>query len=455
MLLNKAIEDNHSFWQLKYGEYTANAALEAGSHNVDVVIVGGGYTGLTTARELLKDNPSLQIMVLEGAEIGFGASGRNGGFNMTLFGLEPETTVLRWGKQRSIEAQQYMEKAVSYVRRLIEDNNLDSDYEHNGLWRVAYSDKQLKRLRKSFNLLQEISPSSYHFIEQSDIKNELNAPQIQGAIFEPDNGILDPCKHVRGLKRLAESKGAIIHENTLVTGIKQTTSGILVSTVNAEISCKKLVLATNAWSHKIQGLKKIKSRQRPVWTYQIVSDPLTENEWQELGWRNRMSIEDNRQLIHYLRITKCGRITIGGGNITAQFKKEITQWKNDKIWHDLENHFRWLFPTLKHKKIYYKWGGIVSVNIDLTPEVGFIGNDDIIYACGCIGHGVSLTQLNGRLIADLLQNKKTDLTDFWIVNRSAIPLPPGNLLPYLGVKGVSSILKVMDKLDEHSLNKHV
>ncbi len=452
--IESAMGQNQSFWQHKYGPYIANSALTSGDHQADVVIIGGGFTGLTCARELLKDQSDLKVVVLEASEIGFGASGRNGGFNMSLFGVEPETTVMRWGKEKSAQAQSYMQQAVKYVNDLITTENLNSDYEHSGMWRVAYSDSQVKRLRKTFELLTSITkPGSYEFLEQASIQEKLNSPHIKAAIYESQSGILDPCKHVRELKRLALKAGAHIYENTKVLDMQHQGDHVVLKTNNSTITADKVVMATNAWSHAAPGPKKVQNRQRPVWTYQIVSDPLTEQEWQELGWNDRMSIEDNRQMVHYLRITKCGRITMGGGNIATEYGKDMDKWHDQKIWLDLEKHFHWMFPTLKHKKIHYKWGGAVSVNLDMVPEIGFINDERIIYSSGCQGHGVSLTQLNGRLIADLVLNKKTELTNFWIVNRNSIPMPPGNLLPYLGVNAIVGILKTMDWIDERPLDK--
>lgn len=445
----EAMAKNHSFWQHKYGPYTANKSLPTGHYQADVVIVGAGFTGLTAAREIMRDSPDKNVMVLEANEIGFGASGRNGGFNMTLFGMEPETTVMRWGKQKTKEAQRYMQQAVAYVHNLIESENLDSDYEHTGMWRVAYTSSQAKRLKKTYALLTDIAkPDSYEFFDQHQVRQKLNAPQIKSAIYEPETGILDPCKHVRALKQLAEDAGAKIYENTPVIDIRKSINGTIIKTQHAQIKAKKVILATNAWSHTLSGPKKIQNRQRPAWTYQIVSEPLTEEEWKTLGWQDRMSIEDNRQFVHYLRITTCGRITIGGGDIGYEYGKSMDRWHDPNIWRALEAHFRWLFPTLKHKKFDYQWGGAVSVNFDMTPEIGFIGDENIIYSNGCIGHGVSLTQLNGRLIADLVLGIESELSRFWIVNRNAVPVPPGNLLPYLGVKAVVGVLKGVDWYEE-------
>ena len=115
-----------------------------------------------------------------------------------------------------------------------------------------------------------------------------------------------------------------------------------------------------------------------------------------------------------------------------------------KIWAGLEAHIKWLFPTLKNISMDYKWGGPVSVNLDMTPEIGFIGDERIIYANGCIGHGVSLTQLNGRTIADLILENKTDLTDFWIINRKAIPWPP-SIIGGAAIRTITGGLKLWIK----------
>lgn len=451
--LNEAMKNNHSFWQYKYGDYSANAALPQGSYETDVLVIGAGYTGLTCAREIRKDDKTKHVMVLDANEIGFGASGRNGGFNMTLFGVEPEVTLLRWGREKTREAQAYMQKAVQYVKELIESENLDSDYEHTGMLRVAYTDKQARRLKKTYELLSSITkPGSFEYFDGEETQKRLNCPRIKGAIYEPETGILDPSKHVRSLKMLAEREGAEIYENTKVISISKHNGLSVVQTDVATINAKKLVIATNAWTHDLKSSPKVANVQAPIWTYQIVTEPLTPEQWKSINWDGRMSIEDNRQFVHYMRITKCGRITMGGGSIGIEYNdKNMDLWKNENTWADLEKHLKWMFPTLQDIKVHYKWGGCVSANIDMTPEIGFIGDSSIIYASGCIGHGVSLTQLNGRLIADLVLEKETSLTQFWIVNRKAIPMPPGNLLRYTGAKLIEGVLIAVDFYEEGRL----
>lgn len=418
---------------------------------IDVAIIGGGFTGLSTAREILKDEPTMDVAVLEAYQVGYGASGRNGGFNMTLFGLEPDITMLRWGQEKSIAAQDYMERAVGYVRDLVGEYEIKSDYEHNGMMRVAYSDPQLKRLEHSLEMFEKLGTrGNYEFLEKDEIQASIHSPQYKGGIFEANSGTLNPYKHVRELKRITEQFGASVYENTPVLNIERNGEKITLHTPEGKVICEKLVIAVNAWSGKIKGLPRIRSRQTPVWTSQVVTEVLSDCQWEDIGWAERQSVEDNRQLIHYFRRTACGRFTMGGGQVSNPKGKEMATMETGKAWESLEKHVKWMFPQLKDIKFDYRWGGPVSVNLDMTPEIGFIGDERVIYANGCIGHGVAITQLNGRTIADLVLEKKTELSDIWIVNRKAIPWPP-SFLGDAAFYTITKALKLWDKIEERNL----
>jgi glycine/D-amino acid oxidase-like deaminating enzyme len=254
----------------------------------------------------------------------------------------------------------------------------------------------------------------------------------------------------RELKRLAEGAGARVFECTPVTGIQRQGGRIRLETPGGVIHARKLVLATNAYSRLVPDLPRIRSRQAPVWTFQVVTEPLSNAQWESIGWAERQSFEDNRQLIHYFRPTVDGRITMGGGDVGTPYGDGLDRDFSPRIWRHLEDHLRWIFPQLRELGFEYRWGGPVSVNFDMAPEVGFIGDERVVYATGYIGHGVSLSHLNGRLIADLLAGERTELTDFWIVNRKAIPWP-GEPLSCLGKKLVRSVLRTWDLVEERGL----
>jgi len=439
-----------SFWEDNAVAYDPNPSAR-GEIELDVAIIGAGFTGLTVAREVKSDSPGAKVGVFEGRYVGFGASGRNGGFNMTLFGLEPEITVLRWGKERTRAAHDYTAKAVGYVRDLVAQHDLDSDYQHTGMLRVAYSDAQERRLDKTLNLLHKLGGlDRFQRLDQPTLQDRIASPHFRAGLYEADTGILNPTKHVRALKRLAEAAGAEVFENSPVEHVRRTGGKIVLTLPDATIRCEKLVIAVNGWSGFIRGLPRIRSRQTPVWTSQIVTEPLSDAQWQQVNWSARESVEDNRQMIHYFRRTVCGRITMGGGNVARPKDPGMGRMDTSHIWRDLEAHLKWLFPSLRDLGIAYRWGGPVSVNLDMTPEIGLIGDERIIYANGCIGHGVSLTQLNGRLIADALGGKTTDLTDFWVFNRKAIPWPP-EPIGSAAFFTIKAGLDLVDKFDERKL----
>lgn len=442
-----------SFWARQYGPYTPNAPL-AGDLDVDVAVVGGGYTGLVTARELARDNPGIRVAVLEGAIVGWGASGRNGGFSMNLFGLEPEVTRWRWGDERLIASHRYARRAVAFVKQLIESEGLASDYRHTGMFRVSYTDQQLRRLEKTWGLFQELRiDDDMAFWSGAQLRQEFTTDRYRGAIYESETGILDPCKHVRELKRIALAAGVDIYERTPVRRVEPLGGAVTVVTPHGRVRAAKVVLATNAYSRSIEGLPKLRPRQVPVWTFQVVTEPLSAAEWASVGWKNGQSLEDNRQLVHYFRPTVDGRITMGGGNITVPWSESFDHDFAPRIWRHCEEHLKWLFPQLAHVRIAYRWGGPVSVTPDITPEIGFIGDRRVIYSIGCCGHGVSLSHLNGRLIADLVADKRSDLTDFWIVDRKALSwqLQP---LAWCGGSLVHRGLQVWDAIEERSLRRN-
>lgn len=446
----QSLYEESSFWSRCYGAYAPSPPLE-GDIAVDVAIIGGGYTGLSTAIEFRRDHPGSSVAVLEAAVVGYGASGRNGGFNMTLFGLEPEVTKLRWGRERTIDSHRYAQRAVAWVKRIIEENSLDSDYRHTGMLRVSYTPRQLQRLEGTLRLMRELGlDDDITFRTAEELRREFHTDRYIGALSQRETGILNPCKHARELKRLAVAAGARVFEQTPVDLIERSAGNIRLQTRGGMVTAQKLVVATNAYTSALRGLPKLKSRQTAMWTFQVVTEPLSAEQWASLGWNGRESFEDNRQLVHYFRPTVDGRITMGGGDVATHGRGHFDHDFAPHIWRHCEEHLRWIFPQLGEAAIEYRWGGPVSVNVDMTPEIGFIGDERVVYSTGCIGHGVSLTHLNGRLIADLLGERRTELTDFWIVNRKSIPWPP-EPLSYIGRNVIHRGLQFWDYLEERAL----
>jgi glycine/D-amino acid oxidase-like deaminating enzyme len=434
-----------SFWLAVYGPYTPNPPVK-GDLKVDVAIIGGGFTGLSTAYHLRRDNPGMKVAVLEAEVVGYGASGRNGGFSMTLFGLEPAVTKALFGQQRTVEAHRYMERAVDYVDALVKEHKIQSDYEFPGFLRAATTPGYVKRIQHDLEILTSMGITGIEWIDAEKIRAEVDSPLFLGGWWEPRCGLLDPAKQARELKRIAIQSGAEVYEETPVTDIKRE-GKFTLKTPSGAVTAEKVVFATNAYSHLIPGLR---SKQVPAFTHMVVTEPLTEKQLKTIGWKNRQGIEDARNLVHYFRLTIDNRIAMGGSDVSISYGRDMERDLNPRTFADLERDVVRLFPSLKGIQFTHRWGGPVSVPMDMAPAIGFLGDARAVYSLGCVGHGVSMTHLNGWTIADLLLERKSDLTDIWFVNRRMIPWPP-EPLRLVASQAIRGYMRVEDALYERNM----
>lgn len=439
--------NDKSFWLATYGAYTPNPAL-VGDLKVDVAIIGAGFTGLATAFNLCKDESGPEVAVLEAEVVGFGASGRNGGFSMTLFGLEPAVTKLLFGNQRTVEAHRYMERAVDYVDVLVKEYDLQSDYEYPGFLRAATTPGYVKRIQHDLEILTSMGITGIEWLDEQAIRSKLDSPRFLGGWWEPRCGLLNPAKQARELKRLAQEYGAQIYEETPVTEIERE-KGFKLHTPRGTVRASKIVFATNAYSHLFP---QIRAKQVPAFTHMVITEPLSEQQLKSIGWANRQGVEDARNLVHYFRLTADNRLAMGGSDVTISYEWDMDRDLNERVFADLERDVVWLFPSLKGVKFTHRWGGPVSVPVDLAPAIGHIGDERAVYSLGCVGHGVSMTHLNGRTLADLVLDRKTDLTGTWFVNRRMIPWPP-EPLRLLVSHAIRGYLKVEDAIYERGLER--
>ncbi|HJW84529.1 MAG TPA: FAD-binding oxidoreductase [Anaerolineae bacterium] len=165
-------------------------------------------------------------------------------------------------------------------------------------------------------------------------------------------------------------------------------------------------------------------KQAPVFTHMVITEQLTPAQMDSIGWRNRQGLEDARNLVHYLRLTVDNRLAIGGSDVTLAYGRDMDRDLNAQTFAQLERDTVQLFPGLKGVRFTHRWGGPVSVPIDMVPAMGKLGDGRAWYSLGCMGHGVAPTHLNGQTLADLALERKTDLTSVWFVDRRTIPWPP-------------------------------
>jgi glycine/D-amino acid oxidase-like deaminating enzyme len=195
----------------------------------------------------------------------------------------------------------------------------------------------------------------------------------------------------------------------------------VLQTPQGTVTADRILFATNAYSHLIP---EIWDKQVPAFTHMVITEPLTGAQLDSIGWKNRQGLEDARNLVHYLRLTVDNRLAIGGSDVSLAFGSDMQRDMNEKTFNQLESNTIRLFPALENVKFTHRWGGPVSVTLQMAPAIGMVGDQRAWYSLGCVGHGVAPTHLNGQTLADLLLERQTDLTSIWFVNRNPIAWPP-------------------------------
>lgn len=434
--------DDKGLWHATFGNYEPSPPL-AGRTEADVAIVGGGFTGMATAYWLLKAEPSLKVVVLEQEVVGYGASGRNGSFAMTVVGLGLDLLAKIKGRDRAIQAQRYLERAVDLVGELVETEQLDCDYIRPGFLRMATTPDYVKKIRHEIETARSLGIEGIEWLNRDEARARVNSDHYLGAWWEPRMALVNPLKLVREMKRVATGLGAIVHEHTPVTSIERP-GNFLLDTPAGSVEAERLVLATNAYSHLFPMVGR---RQVPAWTYVVATEPLTEDRLAPIGWEGFEGVEDARNLIHYYRRTPDNRLLMGGGPVGFGYGRDMDRDTNPAAWRHLEDHITDLFPSLAGARIEHRWGGPFSVTMDLTPALGYLGDRRAVYSLGCIGHGVAMTHLNGQTIADLLLERHTELTDHFFVNRRVVPWPP-EPLRYGVSMAIRGLLQLEDRYHE-------
>ncbi|NLE23322.1 MAG: FAD-dependent oxidoreductase [Actinobacteria bacterium] len=425
------------------GELVPRPSLP-GPTDVDVAIVGAGFTGLWTAYYLKKADPHLRVAVLEREIAGFGASGRNGGWCHTTFPGSRELAARTHGRQAVKDQQRALHQTVYEIARVVDEEGIDARFHLGGQLDLALTPVQLLRLRETVDYERSwgFGEDDYRALGAAEMRERIRVAGCLGAGFTPHGAAVDPARLARGLADVVEKVGVPIYERTPVTGIAPHLAVTPAGDVRAEV----VVRATEAFTPELPGFERTVV---PIYSLMVGTEPLPRSFWDEVGWSGREVFGDFRFLIFYAMRTADDRIAIGGRGAPYHYGSRLSEeYERDPV---VREHLRALlgelFPTLEGVRVTHHWGGAIAAARDWYTSTGLDRSTGMAWAGAYVGDGVSTTNLAGRTLRDLILGRETELTSLpWVDHRSK----PWEPEPLRWI-GVNAALRAMGSADEAEL----
>lgn len=428
------------FWLADSGAGTQFPAVTRTAH-YNLVIVGGGYTGLWSALLAVQRDPGIRVALVEAATIGSAASGRNGGFVEASLTHGEVNGRSRW-PQEFDTLQRLGHENLDAIEKAVLELGLDCDFERNGVLNVAVEDYQAAELRSR----PEHSDST--FLDQSAVREQVNSPTYLAGLYSPrEAATVHPAKLAAELARVCARSGVEIFENTPVTGLTgaRGQAPICVATEVAPLYADRVILATNAFPSL---LKRYRYHTVPVYDYVLMTEPLSDAQLDSIGWRGRQGIADMANQFHYYRLSADNRILWGGYDAVYHFGRRIDPRLEDRpeTYTRLASHFFTTFPQLEGLKFSHRWAGVIDTSTQFCAFFGGANRGRIAYAAGFTGLGVAATRFAANVLLDKVQGQRTERTELSMVTSKPLPFPP-EPLAWLGVTATRWALDRADHRD--------
>ena len=425
------------------GGLAPRAALH-GDLSVDVVVIGAGFTGLWTAYYLKTLDPSLSVLVIEREFVGFGASGRNGGWAVGELAAGIEKYARISSLEESLRLTRAVFDSVDEIGRVAAACGIDCGYAKGGTIRLARNKAQLSRqiAEVAHHHSLGFSDDDFRLLDPDDAREMCNATGVLGGIRFAHTAAVDPARLVTGLATACEDLGVVIVERTAAELVEPGS----VRTDRGTVTASSVVQATEAYTCELEGQRR---RMVPVYSRMIATEPLDQATLDEIGLHERPTFADDRYMVIYGQRTEDGRIAFGGRGVPYLFGSKIdpaTEVRGDshRLIHEALVD---LFPVLNDVEITHRWGGVLGVSRDWTPFVRYDRASGIGEAGGYVGEGVAPSNLAGRTLAELIVGAETERTDLpWVghQSRSWEPEP----FRWLGIRGSRRIMAGADAAED-------
>ncbi|GAA2147798.1 FAD-dependent oxidoreductase [Nocardioides koreensis] len=408
--------DRLSFWHETAGNDPTPRASLPGDLDVDVAVVGAGFTGLWTAYYLAEADPSLRIAVLEAEVAGYGASGRNGGWCSALFPASLPSLAAMSDRPAALAQHRAMRETVDEVARVAAAEGIDAHLAKGGTITLARNRAQWQRARQEVRDARAWGrgEDDLRLLDVREATSVLAGAGTRGATYTPDCAAIHPGRLVRGLAEAVERRGVRIFEQTRVTDI----DAGRVRTEHGTVRAGTVVRATEGYTPMLPGHARTVV---PVYSLVIATEPLPAETWQQIGLARRETFTDHRHLIVYGQRTADDRIVFGGRgapyHLGSRVRPEFD--RDERVFMKLYAALLDLLPVLAGTRVTHAWGGALGIPRDWCASVGLDRGTGLGWAGGYVGDGVSTTNLAGRTLRDLVLGRDTDLTALpWVGHRS-------------------------------------
>ncbi len=434
------------FWWRSLGDTAAAREPLREPLELDVAIVGAGYTGLWSAYYLKRAQPQLRIAVLEREVAGYGASGRNGGWVSGFFAGAPRHYLQRAGRGALAALQREMFATVDEVGSFLREHDLQADYLKSGQLAVAIGSAQAARQRERLAAARGrgIGEQDLRLLSEAELGERVHVRGARGATFTPHVARVHPLKLLRGLAGTVESLGVPIYEHTAVSSI---TPGCAL-TPAGPVRARWILRATEGYTASLRGERRALA---PINSSMIVTDPLPAEAWSQIGWSGQELMADEAHVYVYLQRTADGRIAIGGRGVPYRFGSRTGGEGHTaaRTVAALREQLGAMFPPAREAGLAHAWSGVLGVARDWCVSVGADPGSGLAWAGGYVGEGVAASNLAGRTVRDLLTGEDSELTRLpWVgpMARSWEPEP----LRWAGIRGTYALYRMADRAERRS-----
>lgn len=432
-----------SFWHADMGGVPAYRPPLPGDIDVDVCVVGAGYTGLWTAYYLTELDPSLRIAVIEKEFAGFGASGRNGGWCLGDFSWNRDRYLSTGTRESVIDFESQLRAAVPEIKRVTEKEGIDCDFLMTDALTFSQTPAQWDRLREMYELAMSwsVPKERLELIDGREATARIRVPDANGALVKHGVARVQPAKLARGLADVVEARGVPIYEKTTVTGIGK---GI-VTTDRGRVRARRIVRATEGYTHGIRGCER---EWVPMNSAVMATEPVPDALWDEIGWKGNELLTDASHIYCYVQRTREGRIVIGGRGVPYRLgsRTDVDGVTDRTSLEQLERLLHRVLPQARSLRIDHAWCGVFGVPRDWCTTAGMDPETGIGWAGGYVATGVSTANFAGQTLADLVLDRESVRTALPWINRRPRKweVEP---LRWLGIRGMYRLYHMADKAE--------